>query len=190
LRWTPESIARCVTRPRRLPVRAWATGNVCTEDLVHMFESMGCDTGVDPTSCSRSRATCRRMVHVPGQVMKAGPRPPVSLPASLLANTPGRGRVMNPLEVCNAFPRTTTRCTGCRPRADGSPHLHRVPRSAYATPCARAHNHGAAGSYGVKPGDRVAVVCQIIRPHVASIACFARRDHGVNRFRREGPVTS
>jgi len=29
------------------PFAPGATGNVCTEDLVHMFERMGCKTGVD-----------------------------------------------------------------------------------------------------------------------------------------------
>ena len=57
------------------PYAPGASGNVCTEDLVHMFEAMGFDTGVDLDALL---AVARRMPEivghdVPGQVMKAGP---------------------------------------------------------------------------------------------------------------------
>jgi len=57
------------------PYAPGASGNVCTEDLVHMFEAMGWDTGVDLDALL---AVARRMPgivghDVPGQVVKAGP---------------------------------------------------------------------------------------------------------------------
>lgn len=57
------------------PYAPGATGNICTEDLVHMLESMGMETGTnldDLLSCAWKMA---KMVghEVPGQVMKAGP---------------------------------------------------------------------------------------------------------------------
>ncbi|HEY9572393.1 MAG TPA: hydroxymethylglutaryl-CoA lyase [Pusillimonas sp.] len=56
------------------PYAPGATGNVCTEDLVHMLASMGLRTGVD---LDRLIACARQMAElvghdVPGQVMKAG----------------------------------------------------------------------------------------------------------------------
>ena len=56
------------------PYAPGATGNICTEDLVHMLDSMGLHTGVDLDRlvfCARQMA---EMVghDVPGQVMKAG----------------------------------------------------------------------------------------------------------------------
>jgi hydroxymethylglutaryl-CoA lyase len=56
------------------PYAPGATGNICTEDLVHMLDSMGFRTGVD---LDRLIACARQMAElvdhdVPGQVMKAG----------------------------------------------------------------------------------------------------------------------
>ncbi|KAF1697269.1 hydroxymethylglutaryl-CoA lyase [Pseudoxanthomonas jiangsuensis] len=57
------------------PFAPGASGNVCTEDLVHMFEAMGLNTGVD----LEALLACSRMLpalvghDVPGQVVKAGP---------------------------------------------------------------------------------------------------------------------
>jgi hydroxymethylglutaryl-CoA lyase len=56
------------------PFAPGATGNVCTEDVVHMLECMGYDTGVD---LDRLLAAARRLEKVvghelPGQVVKAG----------------------------------------------------------------------------------------------------------------------
>ncbi|MGE4370310.1 MAG: hydroxymethylglutaryl-CoA lyase [Burkholderiaceae bacterium] len=57
------------------PYAPGATGNICTEDLVHMLDSMGFRTGIDLNrlvACAREIA--RLVGHeVPGQVMKAGP---------------------------------------------------------------------------------------------------------------------
>jgi len=57
------------------PYAPGATGNVCTEDLVHMFEAMGFDTGVDLTRLVAVARTLETLVGhpVPGQVAKAGP---------------------------------------------------------------------------------------------------------------------
>ncbi|HZR69377.1 MAG TPA: hydroxymethylglutaryl-CoA lyase [Burkholderiales bacterium] len=56
------------------PFAPGATGNICTEDLVHMLEAMGYGTGVD---LDRLLAASRRLVDIvghdlPGQVAKAG----------------------------------------------------------------------------------------------------------------------
>jgi hydroxymethylglutaryl-CoA lyase len=57
------------------PFAPGATGNVCTEDTVHMLESMGIRTGVDLavlTSCAR---LVREVVghEVPSRMLRAGP---------------------------------------------------------------------------------------------------------------------
>ena len=56
------------------PFAPGATGNVCTEDVVHMLQCMGYDTGVD---LDRLLAAARRLEAIvghelPGQVVKAG----------------------------------------------------------------------------------------------------------------------
>jgi hydroxymethylglutaryl-CoA lyase len=68
------------------PFAPGATGNVCTEDVVHMLQCMGYDTGVD---LDRLLAASRRLREIvghdlPGQVVKAGKvsdlyKPPVEL---------------------------------------------------------------------------------------------------------------
>lgn len=56
------------------PFAPGATGNVCTEDLVHMFEAMGISTGVDLQALLNVAATLPDLVghEVSGQVVKAG----------------------------------------------------------------------------------------------------------------------
>ncbi len=56
------------------PFAPGATGNICTEDVVHMLESMGHDTGVDLDRLIRAARGLPELVghDVPGQVMKAG----------------------------------------------------------------------------------------------------------------------
>lgn len=56
------------------PYAPGATGNVCTEDLVHMFEQMGVATGVDLDALLAAAATLPDLVghETPGQVVKAG----------------------------------------------------------------------------------------------------------------------
>jgi hydroxymethylglutaryl-CoA lyase len=57
------------------PFAPGASGNVCTEDLVHAFHAMGVETGID---LDRLVATSRRVAEIvgrtlPGQIAKAGP---------------------------------------------------------------------------------------------------------------------
>ena len=56
------------------PFAPGASGNVCTEDLVHMFEQMGVDTGVDLDRLLAVAEGLPGIVghDVPGQVVKAG----------------------------------------------------------------------------------------------------------------------
>jgi hydroxymethylglutaryl-CoA lyase len=56
------------------PYAPGATGNICSEDAIHMLHAMGFDTGVD---LPRLLSVARRLPHivghdVPGQVAKAG----------------------------------------------------------------------------------------------------------------------
>ncbi len=67
------------------PFAPGATGNICTEDLVHMLQAMGYDTGVDLDKLlTAARRLPEIVAHdVPGQVIKAGkitdlhPAPPI-----------------------------------------------------------------------------------------------------------------
>jgi hydroxymethylglutaryl-CoA lyase len=56
------------------PFAPGASGNVCTEDLVHMFEQMGVHTGVDLERLLGVAEQLPTLVghDVPGQVVKAG----------------------------------------------------------------------------------------------------------------------
>ncbi|WP_043519140.1 hydroxymethylglutaryl-CoA lyase [Achromobacter arsenitoxydans] len=58
------------------PYAPGASGNVCTEELVHMLELMGYDTGVDLTRILDIAATLPALVghDIPSQILKAGPR--------------------------------------------------------------------------------------------------------------------
>lgn len=57
------------------PFAPGATGNVPTEDLVHMFHEMGVETGVDLEKLIECARFAEQIVghELPGQVMKAGP---------------------------------------------------------------------------------------------------------------------
>jgi hydroxymethylglutaryl-CoA lyase len=57
------------------PFAPGASGNICTEDLVHMFGAMGIETGVDLASLLIIAAELPELVghDVPGQVLQAGP---------------------------------------------------------------------------------------------------------------------
>src|SRR3546814_883278 len=57
------------------PFAPGASGNVCTEDLVHMFEAMGYDTGVKLDALLVLAREMPDIVQheIPGQVVKAGP---------------------------------------------------------------------------------------------------------------------
>jgi hydroxymethylglutaryl-CoA lyase len=56
------------------PFAPGASGNICTEDLVHMLEAMGYDTGVDLDRLIKAARKIPTIVghEVPGQVLKAG----------------------------------------------------------------------------------------------------------------------
>jgi hydroxymethylglutaryl-CoA lyase len=58
------------------PYAPGATGNLCTEDVVHMLELNGLDTRVDLEALLASAARLPALVghEVPGQLLKAGPR--------------------------------------------------------------------------------------------------------------------
>jgi hydroxymethylglutaryl-CoA lyase len=68
------------------PYAPGATGNVCTEDLVHMLQAQGYSVGVDlPRLLAAARTLPGLLGHdVPGQVLHAGPsRELHPMPASL-----------------------------------------------------------------------------------------------------------
>jgi hydroxymethylglutaryl-CoA lyase len=56
------------------PFAPGATGNVCTEDLVHMLQAMGHETGVDIDKLLRIATDLPSLVghDIPGQVVRAG----------------------------------------------------------------------------------------------------------------------
>jgi hydroxymethylglutaryl-CoA lyase len=58
------------------PFASGATGNVCTEDLVHMLEDMGIETGVNLDLLLDAAAIAQEIVsgELPSKVLKAGPR--------------------------------------------------------------------------------------------------------------------
>jgi hydroxymethylglutaryl-CoA lyase len=58
------------------PYAPGATGNIATEELVHMVEDMGVATGVDLPAMIDAAATAERIVGrtLPSQVLRAGPR--------------------------------------------------------------------------------------------------------------------
>jgi hydroxymethylglutaryl-CoA lyase len=57
------------------PFAPGASGNICTEDLVHMFQAMGIQTGVDLTRLVRVAGLLPGLVghDVPSHLLKAGP---------------------------------------------------------------------------------------------------------------------
>jgi hydroxymethylglutaryl-CoA lyase len=58
------------------PYAPGATGNIATEELVHMVEDMGVDTGVDLAAMIEAAAAAARISGrpLPSQVLRAGPR--------------------------------------------------------------------------------------------------------------------
>jgi hydroxymethylglutaryl-CoA lyase len=56
------------------PYAPGATGNVCTEDMVHMLDAIGCDSGVDLDALLSCAARLPQLIghEVTGQVGKAG----------------------------------------------------------------------------------------------------------------------
>lgn len=58
------------------PFAPGATGNICTEDLVHYLHAEGHDTGIDLAAITAAALELERVLAHPlaGQVMRAGPR--------------------------------------------------------------------------------------------------------------------
>jgi hydroxymethylglutaryl-CoA lyase len=58
------------------PYAPGASGNIATEELVHMLEDMGVETGVDLDALIAAAAYAERLVgrELPSQVLRAGPR--------------------------------------------------------------------------------------------------------------------
>jgi hydroxymethylglutaryl-CoA lyase len=58
------------------PYAPGATGNIATEELVHMVEDMGIDTGIDLAALIDAAADAERIIgrQLPSQVLRAGPR--------------------------------------------------------------------------------------------------------------------
>jgi hydroxymethylglutaryl-CoA lyase len=58
------------------PYAPGATGNIATEELVHMVEDMGVATGIDLESMIEAAADAERIIgrQLPSQVLRAGPR--------------------------------------------------------------------------------------------------------------------
>ena len=56
------------------PYAPGASGNICSEDAIHMLDAMGCDTGIDLTKLLTVARQLPQIVghDVPGQVAKAG----------------------------------------------------------------------------------------------------------------------
>lgn len=56
------------------PFAPRAVGNVCTEDMVHMFQQMGVDTGIDLDKLIDAARVAEKLVGrtLPGMVLKAG----------------------------------------------------------------------------------------------------------------------
>jgi hydroxymethylglutaryl-CoA lyase len=60
------------------PYSPGSTGNIVTEDLVHMLEDMGIDTGIDLLALIDAAHLAQDLIgrELPGQVMRSGPRLP------------------------------------------------------------------------------------------------------------------
>jgi hydroxymethylglutaryl-CoA lyase len=58
------------------PYAPGATGNIATEELVHMVEDMGVGTGIDLEAMIQAAAAAERIIgrQLPSQVLRAGPR--------------------------------------------------------------------------------------------------------------------
>jgi hydroxymethylglutaryl-CoA lyase len=58
------------------PYAPGATGNIATEELVHMVQDMGVDTGIDLDAMIDAAADAERIIgrQLPSQVLRAGPR--------------------------------------------------------------------------------------------------------------------
>ena len=73
------------------PYAPGATGNVCSEELVHMLELMGWDTGVDLSRALAASAGLPALIghDVPSQLLKAGPVSRIHPPPDWVAQLRG-----------------------------------------------------------------------------------------------------
>ena len=71
-----EFLSEGITILMATPYAPGATGNIATEELVHMVEDMGIGTGVDLAAMIDAAADAERIVgrQLPSQVLRAGPR--------------------------------------------------------------------------------------------------------------------
>jgi hydroxymethylglutaryl-CoA lyase len=69
------------------PYAPGASGNLATEELVHMVADMGIDTGVDLEALIEVAARAERIVghRLPSQVLRAGPRTRLAVPRDALS---------------------------------------------------------------------------------------------------------
>ncbi len=67
------------------PFAEGSTGNICTEDLVHMLIDMDVDTGVDLDALLDAARLAQRLIsgELPGKVLRAGPRWQVAGPVAV-----------------------------------------------------------------------------------------------------------
>ncbi|HZH05981.1 MAG TPA: hydroxymethylglutaryl-CoA lyase [Lautropia sp.] len=58
------------------PFAPGATGNICTEDTVHLMQQLGVETGIDLDKLTTAARDLERLLGrpLPGQVMRSGPR--------------------------------------------------------------------------------------------------------------------
>jgi hydroxymethylglutaryl-CoA lyase len=63
--------------PAKVKYGGGFTGNVCTEDLVNLFESMGIDTGIDVAGLLATAEFCERALgrELHGRVTRSGLNP-------------------------------------------------------------------------------------------------------------------
>jgi hypothetical protein len=85
-------------RARRLPVRAGATGNAATEDLVYFLHGLGMQTGVDVRKLVEARAPIEELLgpraagpRVPGVAAESAGLRDVQAVAAILLRRHGNG---------------------------------------------------------------------------------------------------
>ncbi|MDQ3876773.1 MAG: hydroxymethylglutaryl-CoA lyase, partial [Actinomycetota bacterium] len=75
------------------PYAVGATGNISTEDLVHMLEDMGIETGIDLDSLIEAGRLAQTFIkgELPSKVLKAGPRLEGTAAGAATEQDPTRG---------------------------------------------------------------------------------------------------
>lgn len=88
------------------PYAPGATGNVATEDVVHMLQCMGYDTGMDLDGLIAAAAELQSLVRhdLPGQVSRAGHRLTRHAPPADFDDTVARARAREPQRQMEARP--------------------------------------------------------------------------------------